>query len=71
MNEYALNGLDAELEQRQWEVGEIVERLKEMKERYGDKRYHSLFGCAINELLYVDDSLMTIRKMLEESCPKN
>ncbi len=25
MGKYALNGLDAELEQRQWEIGEIVE----------------------------------------------
>lgn len=71
MNEYALNGLDAELEQRQWEIGAIVEHLREMKERCGEERYQSLLDGTINELLYVDDSLMTIRNILEESCPKN
>lgn len=72
MNEHALNGLDAELEQRQWEIGAIVEHLREMKERCGKhRRYQDLLKLAINDLLYVDDSLMTIRKILEESCPKN
>ena len=71
MNEHALNGLDAGLEQRQWEIGAIVEHLREMKERCGQERYQCLLDSAVNELLYVDDSLMTIRKMLEESCPKN
>ena len=33
MNKHALNGLDAELEQRQWEIGAIVEHLREMKKR--------------------------------------
>lgn len=72
MNEDTLNELDAELEKRQWEIGAIVERLREMKERCGEhRRYQDLLKCAINDLLYVDDSLMTIRKILEESCPKN
>ena len=71
MNEHALNRLDAELEQRQWEIGAIVEHLREMKERCGQERYQCLLDSAVYELLYVDDSLMTIRKMLEESCPKN
>jgi hypothetical protein len=71
MNEHALNGLDAGLEQRQWEIGAIVEHLREMKERCRQERYQCLLDSAVNELLYVDDSLMTIRKMLEESCPKN
>ena len=71
MNEHALNGLDAGLEQRQWEIGAIVEHLREMKERCGQERYQCLLDSAVNELLYVDDSLLTIRKILEESCPKN
>lgn len=72
MGKYALNGLDAELEQRQWEIGEIVEHLREMKERCGEhRRYQDLLKNAINDLLYVDDSLMTIRNILEEACPKN
>lgn len=71
MNEDALNGFDAELEERQWEIGAIVEHLRKMKERCGEhRRYQCLLDSAVNELLYVDDSLMTIRK-LEESCPKN
>mgnify|MGYP003277766610 FL=1 len=72
MGKYALNGLDAELEQRQWEIGAIVEHLKEMKERCVEHQwYQDLLKCAINDLLYVDDSLMTIRNILEEPCPKN
>ena len=72
MGKYALNGLDAELEQRQWEIGAIVEHLREMKDRCRKhRRYQDLLKCAINDLLYVDGSLMTIRKILEESCPKN
>lgn len=70
MNEDALNELDTELEQRQWEIGAIVEHLREMKERCGEERYQSLVDGAIDGLLYVDDSLMTIRNILEESCPK-
>lgn len=72
MKEHALNGLDAELEQRQWEIGAIVEHLREMKERCGKhRRYQDLLKLAINDLLYVDDSLLTIRKILKEPCPKN
>ena len=72
MGKYALNGLDAELEQRQWEIGAIVEHLRKMKERCGEhRRYQDLLKYAINDLLYVDDSLMTIRNILEEPCPKN
>ncbi|WP_462430597.1 hypothetical protein [Bilophila wadsworthia] len=72
MGKYALNnGLDAELEQRQWEIGAIVEHLREMKERCGEQRCQDLLKCTINELLYVDDGLMRVRKILEESGPKN
>ena len=72
MNEHALNRLDAELEQRQWDIGAIVEHLRKMKERCGEhRRYQDLLKYAIKDLLYVDDSLMTIRNILEEPCPKN
>lgn len=71
MNKHVLNGLDAELEQRQWEIGAIVEHLREMKKRCREERCQSLFDGTINELLYVDDSLMTIRNILEKPCPKN
>lgn len=71
MDKHALNGLDAELEQRQWEIGAIVEHLREMKKQCREEQYQRLFDGAINDLLYADDSLMTIRKILEESCTKN
>lgn len=71
MGKYALNGLDAELEQRQWEIGAIVEHLREMKERCGEQGCQCLLKYAIDDLLYADDALMRVRKILEESCPKN
>lgn len=71
MDKHALNELDAELEQRQWEIGAIVEHLREMKKRCGEEQYQRLLDGAINDLLYVDESLMRARKILEESCPKN
>ena len=71
MDKHALNELDAELEQRQWEIGAIVEHLREMKKRCREEQYQILFDGAINDLLYVADTLMTIRKILEESCSKN
>lgn len=71
MNEHALNGLDAELEQRQWEIGAIADHLRETRIQCEDERCRNILLLAVTDLLHVDESLMRVRKILEESCPKN